>query len=267
MRNFLFWVGYTSILHAVIFFSSQAGAVEKKKVIIGSIAACPYFCDEQKQNKKGYLQELLTEIFDNEKYHVQFQFVPAPRLIPMLRLKKFDLIILPTAWVRYESGISILKPSLGYSHLALVKNKKEKFEFVSAANLDKKSLALLDMGQESSVIVSNISKEAPNAKIDVLTGEGNSQRIVQMVKYNRIDMAVGDYNMLKYEISKSNEKDLEIIETSLAGFSFWNLVVNSKDASVNSYSATIESSVEKLRGNGVFQKIIKKYGIKDWSQF
>lgn len=222
---------------------------------VGTTPLCPYICEKSPGVWTGYLFEILGEIARQQGVELRLESVPYSRLVQSLLQHKVDYIITPQYLVRYTPDVQVVGSSLGVNFTGALLPKNEELSLVDNVALKKMKIVYSDFGYEGRMDI----LERGNR----LTGVDVADRMIKMMKEQRADVALGDYNVLRYELP---EKDatLKLQPTSMTGFSFFVLAGLQKNPQVEYLGDRINEWFMSSRKNGHLESILKKYNLTDW---
>ncbi|QDK37853.1 sugar ABC transporter substrate-binding protein [Bdellovibrio sp. NC01] len=222
---------------------------------VGTTPLCPYICEKRPGVWTGYLFEILGEIARQQGIELRLESVPYSRLVQSLQQHKVDYIITPQYLVRYTPDVQVVGSSLGVSFTGALLPKNEDISLVDNNALKKMKVVYSDFGYEGRMEI----VERGNR----LTGVDVADRMIKMMKEQRADVALGDYNVLRYELT---EKDatLKLQPTAMTGFSFFVLAGLQKNPQVEYLGDRINEWFMNSRDNGRLEGILKKYNLSDW---
>jgi ribose transport system substrate-binding protein len=227
---------------------------------IGVAPLCPYLCERAPGVWSGYLYDILMSVSQGHNFVVEFESIPSSRLIASLRQHKVDYIILPANLVRYFDDIRIVGPKLGISHTGALVPPTFKDTLIDAESIKNKKLVYADLGSDQGVggVPTNATK---------LSGFDAVDRMVNMIGDRRADIALGDFNVLRYSLARKPNASLQLLPTSLTGFNWLVLVTLDKKPEIEYLANYLEHWFTEARAHGDLERILDKYSLKDWRVF
>jgi len=233
---------------------------QKQILRIGTAPLCPYICEKTPGIWTGYLFDILGEVAKDLNVELRLENVPSSRLIQYLESRRLDYIIVPEFIVRYLPNITVVGPQLGVNYTgALIPSKS------THALLDRQALATMK-GVYSDFGVGSDRSEADfsTLKFNKLTGADVADRMIRLMLEHRAEVALGDYNVLRYSMASAGAEQIKLLPTSLTGFSFLVLVGLPKNNQVRLLGDGLEYWFAESRANAHLESILRKYNLTDW---
>ena len=109
-----------------------------------------------------------------------------------------------------------------------------------------------------------LESEFSSLKLNQLTGADVADRMIRVMLDHRADVALGDYNVLRYSTAAQKVDQLKLVPTSLTGFSFLVMVGLPKNNNVRLFGDGLEQWFIDSRKNAHLESILKKYNLVDW---
>jgi ribose transport system substrate-binding protein len=100
-----------------------------------------------------------------------------------------------------------------------------------------------------------------------LSGFDAVDRMVNMIGDRRADIALGDFNVLRYSLARKPNASLQLLPTSLTGFNWLVLVTLDKKPEIEYLANYLEHWFTEARAHGDLERILDKYSLKDWRVF
>lgn len=99
--------------------------------IITTIDACPYMCNHPE--KKGYIVDILDEIFKRQGLQVEYQNTPWKRGIKLALNGKVDMVLAPTK--AEAPSLKYPEQPIGVQHECFVTKKKNQWRYKQSLDL------------------------------------------------------------------------------------------------------------------------------------
>lgn len=235
----------------------------KNRIIVKIAVAplCPYLCEKGPGMWGGYIYDILKGIAQKQGFILQIESISNTRLVSSLLSRKANYIIVPSYMVRYLPNVRIVGPDLGVSYLGAVMPLTSKDTFIDGEFVLNKKVVYADVGSEGSA---EIFSRSGGSRVIKLTGSDVVDRMIKMIHDRRVDLALGDYNLLSYSLGRKASVGLKLVPTSLTGFSSLVLVSVPKEPEFGAIPQHLHNWFLKARQNGELETILNKYNLKDW---
>ncbi|MBO9668608.1 MAG: substrate-binding domain-containing protein, partial [Bdellovibrio sp.] len=234
---------------------------QKQILRIGTAPLCPYICEKSPGVWTGYLFDILGEVAKDLGVELRLENVPSTRLVQNLESRRVDYIIVPEFMVRYLSNILVVGPQLGVNYTGALMSAQSSQPILDKQTLSKMRIIYSDFGAESGRLETEFS--AP--KMSKLTGADVADRMIRIMADRRADVALGDYNVLRYSMANQKVDQLKLLPTSVTGFSFLVLVGLPRNSQVNLLGEGLDQWFVESRKNAHLDGILKKYNLTDWN--
>ncbi|WP_413581487.1 substrate-binding domain-containing protein [Bdellovibrio sp. HCB288] len=233
---------------------------QKRIIRIGTTPLCPYICEKSPGVWTGYLFEILGEVSRDLGVELRLENVTTARLKQGLQNRKLDYIIAPEYLVRYMDDILVVGPQLGVNYTGALLAKANKApQIFDRQSLVNKKIIYSDFGLQDG----RIEAEFSGQKINKLSGSDVVERMVRIVAQKRMDVALGDYNVLRYYLLR-DKGQFTLHPTSITGFSFLVLVGLKKNPQVQVLGTGLDEWFAQSRKNSHLQEILGRYNLTDW---
>lgn len=230
-------------------------------VKIGAAPLCPYLCEKGPGVWGGYIYDILKEVSLEQGFILQIESISNTRAVASLQARKFNYVIVPAYLVRYLPDIRIVGPSLGMSYLGALVPNAFKESLIDVDELVSRKVVYADVGSGEGP---EFLSESRSSKVIKLTGSDVVDRMVKMLTDRRVDMALGDYNLLSYSMGRKSGVSLKLVPTSVAGFSSLVMVSVPKEPEFGSVPQHLNNWFMRARSSGELEKILGRYSLKDW---
>jgi ribose transport system substrate-binding protein len=234
----------------------------KRIVRIGTTPLCPYICEKSPGVWTGYVFEILGEAARDMGVELRLENVPSWRFKQGLEARKLDYIIAPEYLVRYMDDIMVVGPQLGVNYTgALLPMDKKAPAVIDPQSLEKSRIIYFDFALQDG----RIESEFKGQKMHKLSGSDVVQRMFKIVAQKRMDVALGDYNVLRYYLIREKGQQFALHPTSITGFSFLVLVGLKKNPQVEILGEGLTEWLAQARSNGRLGQILGRYNLTDWN--
>lgn len=252
---------------ALSLFSVAAVAVPEK-VRIGTEWGLPYTGMTEKGHPTGYIFDILEEI--GKKYNYKFEYVeiPAMRQAASLQKNEIDYAILPVYVIRYLPNVDIAETPFGMTYAGALTMGKTRLESLyDLSDLSGKTIIFSYMGPDTEDLRESVQDETQTGKkteLVEISGTDISQRMILMMKTKRGDVALGDFNVLRYSAAQTKDGQAHVIPASFAGFGSVVMFSKKKKKGFHKLDKEITEWFENARKSGRLKQILKKYNLMDW---
>ena len=229
-------------------------------ITIGIAPLCPYICERAPGVWSGYVYDILKTVGDKRGFNLEIESIPNNRLVDYLKQRKVDYIIAPVDLVRYMDSVSIVGPTLGVNSMAALVSPEFKENLIDEEFVKNKKIVFADLGIE----LQSLNEVMPPEKISKLSGFDAVDRMINMIGDRRVDLAIGDFNVLRYNLSRKPSANLQLLPTSLAGFDPLILATMPRKGQPEYLSIFLNDWMAEARADKSLDKILKKYNLKDW---
>ncbi|QLY26285.1 substrate-binding domain-containing protein [Bdellovibrio sp. KM01] len=230
---------------------------------IGMAAHCPYLCDKGGDQWTGYVYDILKDLAAKNKFQLKIVNLRNKDLTTALKDKKVDFAVLPSYLVRYQPGFEIALTKLGVSYTGALFTPGVKLRLVDKNSLENMRVAFATLGQES-----DFSLDPEEYKKSIkLEGVEVADKVIKVIGERRVDVALGDYNVIRYTLLRRQLLNLELQATSLTGFNTLSLVSNAGDTAHADLPIRLQKWFADARSSDKLHKILIRYNLNDWSEF
>lgn len=230
---------------------------------IGLTPICPYLCEQGPGVWSGYIFDILSEVAKANNFKLEVKAVPQDQLLAALKNHDVNYIAAPLSMVRFLPDLRITGPRLGMISTAALFTPGVKVRLIDKESLSDKRIVFAHVGYESELDL-DPSEFKKSMKI---TGRDVADRMMKMIGDRRIDLALGDYNVLRYTLLRRQLMNLEVQPTSLSGYNSLMLVSSPKEPDFGHLPTLLDTWFEANRESGKLEKVLKKYNLKDWDIF
>jgi ribose transport system substrate-binding protein len=253
-------------LGAFLFAVSALAAPEK--IRIGSEWRLPYAGMTDKGRPTGYVYDILEDFAKKYNYKFEYVEIPTMRQAASVQKNEIDYAILPEYVIRFLSNIEILETPFGVTYAGVLTMGKNPLEsFYDLSDLAGKTIVFSYMGPETDNFRESVQKELSGGKkteLVEISGADISDRMIMMMKSQRADVALGDFNVLRYSAAKTKDSQVKVIPASFAGFGSVVMFTRKNKKDLPKFNREITEWFEGSRKSGRLKQILKKYNLMDW---
>jgi ribose transport system substrate-binding protein len=230
---------------------------------VGMAAHCPYLCDRGADQWSGYVFDILKDLSVKNKFKLKIVNLRNSDLTKALKDKTVDFAVMPSYLVRYQPGYHIALTKLGVSYTGALFTPGVKLRLVDKSSLETLRVAFANLGQEGDF---NLDPEEFKKSIK-LEGVEVADKVIKVIGERRVDVALGDYNVIRYTLLRRQLLSLELQPTSLTGFNTLSLVSNAGEVAFPDLPVRLQKWFVEARKSDQLQKILTKYNLIDWVDF
>lgn len=249
------------VLFALLFLLISGQAVATKVITLATAEQEPYI-GESLPNK-GYVYELVTEVFNRAGYKVNIVFYPLARAKSMAELGEVDGV-LPVYYDEDEGNKLAFSDPFKGTTISILKKKSLKIAMTEdmEKNPEKalQKLKKYKFGVRNGAVVTPAFDNAKYLKKEIVTND--IQNIIKL-QYNRIDLVIID----KFTASDLLVKEaphligqLELMEQPLAINDF-HVAFSKKSENYQQILKDFNGSLKSVIQDGTYEKILAKHGL------
>ncbi|WP_413577608.1 substrate-binding domain-containing protein [Bdellovibrio sp. HCB290] len=242
---------------------SKQDAKSKSQIRIGVTPTCPYLCEKGPNSWGGYLSDILSAVAKSGNFKIQIVGLSNAELPKALLANQVDYIILPSHLVRYQPEYQTVGPKLGVTFTGALFTPGVRMRVVDKESLRDMRIAFAQLGQESELKL-DPDEFRKSIKIE---GSDVADRMIKTIGERRVDLALGDYNVLRYTMLRRQHMNLELQPTSLTGFNSLSLVELPGNKSSVALPEYLIEWMAAARANGQMNRILRKYNLLDWKYY
>jgi len=235
------------------------------QIILVADEWCPYNCDPKSENK-GYMVDLAIQIMGEAGHKVKYMALNWSRSIIKSREGEYHGII--GASKTEASDFIITKEPLGLVSNHYWVKKGDPWRFKGIQSLKNRWLGIIqdyDYGKE---LNNYIKKKEGTFDVQVRAGDDALDILIRKLEHGRINTLNEVENVFKYKVKMLGKTDLfedaghdmTTIEDNYIYVAFSPFFLKK---SVE-YAKLLNEGLIRYRKNGQLQKILSKYGLKDW---
>ncbi|XGC79390.1 substrate-binding domain-containing protein [Bdellovibrio bacteriovorus] len=243
--------------------ASKLSAKEQSVVKVGLTAICPYLCEQGPGVWGGYIHDILSEVAKVNNFKLEIKSLPQEQLLSALKNREVNYIVAPLSMVRFLPDLRITGPRLGMISTGALFTPGVKVRLIDKESLSDKRIVFAHVGYESELDLQPTEFQ----KSMKITGRDVADRMMKMIGDRRVDLALGDYNVLRYTLLRRQLMTLEVQPTSLSGYNALMLVAHPKEPDFGHLPSHVDNWFETNRQGGKLEKVLKKYNLKDWDIF
>ena len=246
---------------AMLSFPMLASA--KGALMINSIDWCPQLCSDPE--KEGYVMDTVKKVFEGSPYEIKVSVFPWSRAIKGADSGKAHALLAPAK----DEAPSLIYPNepVGLQRMCFFTNADSDWRYEGVSSLDGKRFGI---AADTSVEELNAYISAHSSQFEQIPYNSEYiKRSLTKLKKNRIEAFLFTYSSTVYEMSllgvSSDFKEAGCASSAPIYLAF---TPNSRhNPLVSTAMNYFDSRMKELHKSGEIDKIMKKYGLTDWSQY
>ncbi|EPJ44215.1 MAG: hypothetical protein OFPII_36620 [Osedax symbiont Rs1] len=233
-----------------------------KEFKISTIDACPYMCQDKPQ--KGYVIDLLNEIFKGEKASLKFVFLPWNRAIRLANLGEISMVLAPTK--KEAPSLNYPTEAIGTQRECFITRADSHWEYVSDQSL-KNSTTIIPYGWgHIDQLKSKFGQPTFDRHITLFEYDENYySRAILMLEKGRATAMFADPVSLQHYLKLASKKQIALKNVGCISTSLLYIGI-SPHPNVDSaeLAALLDSGIRALRLSGKLASILQEYNLSDW---
>ncbi|MGE5548400.1 MAG: substrate-binding periplasmic protein [Solirubrobacterales bacterium] len=248
------WAWLVSL--AMLLLAVPAGAQET--VVLGADPWCPHTCDAG-PDRPGYMIELAQSAFALHGVRVVYTTAPWARVMAEVRDGKLDGAV---GVLRAEAAdLTLHEEALGMQTNAFAVRKGDPWTFGGLDTLKGRIVATIKDYSYSSDLDAWLASDA--TEVQAAAGENALEKNLRKLVAGRVDVVVEDAAVLKHRLRKFADRDKIAMAGGLEGGELFIAFANAEGRNQR-LTAMLDSGIRSLRASGELNRILAKYGLKDW---
>lgn len=251
------------MMKTLLFFliTSAFTGAQAETILLKSDKWCPYICNPimTQEKRPGYVIELAKIIFEKKGHNVVFQLDNWTNSIESTRFG----VATGLAGTSKSDAPDFIYPkvSIGVNRDCFYVKTKDPWEYITAANLKKRKIGLVESYAYSAELMSYFTENA-----DQLVKSRGDSPLADMLKNledKKIDTVVENPNVFNFYTESKKIRDhyeeagCNHSDSLYIGFS-------PKNPRSKEFAKILSDGILELRKDGTLGKILEKYSLKDW---
>lgn len=223
---------------------------------------CPHNCEEQSK-KQGYLIDIASEALKPYGYTIEYIVEKSWKdAIELARSGEYQGI---AGTAKYDAPDFIFpKTPIGEFDNCYITHSSNPWQYKGISSLEKQSLGVITDYSYGKDINNYIQEHKNNSnKIRFVSGNNAIKYSLSKVKQGKLDVYVDDCRVLKYHLSKRNDKSSFKIAGKMNQVDDLYIAFSPKNPNSQKYADLLDKGIKQLKQSGRFQKILKQYEIKE----
>lgn len=226
---------------------------------------CPIMCDPKVDKQDGFVLDILNEIGEQKGLDVALKFIPKARLVSSLKAGDVDFLLLPGSPIK-KFKLERTEQPIVYFTMGVMHRRDHPFVFSGVDSL-KEVVWGVENGQRWRPAYQEHIDKNRNAKVVIMSGENVYERMSKMIAQKRIDVVIGQFDMMERVLWKAGlKKDLVVDRTMVFGERVpLYLAFNPENPKTPELSEFFSKGVEHLAKAGRLKEIFASYNVGEWA--
>lgn len=243
------------LFFSALFFASWGYA---ETITLRADIWCPYNCDPN-SDTPGFMVEIAGMVFEKAGHSVDYQLLPWARAITETREGKFNGII--GAYKNDAPDFIFPENEQGQSVDMFYTKKGSSWRYENMASLSGQAIGIIKDYSYGEQMDEYIKKN--NEQFVIMYGDDAFDRNLKMLLLGRTTVMIENQYVMNNYMKVHNCRD-QFVETGISGSNKVYIAFSPKNPRSEAYSKILSTGINQLRSSGDLQKILDKYGLKDW---
>jgi polar amino acid transport system substrate-binding protein len=239
-----------------------AGPAQADEITLAADAWCPYNCAPGSE-RPGYMVEIATQAFESAGHKLIYKTIPWARALAEAEAGRLAGVF--GASPDEAPGLVYPKLPLAQSRSVLLVRAGDSFTWTSVKSLEPHALGIILDYTYGAVLDPYIKANLKNTnRIQVMGGDEPLKGNLRKLLAGRIGVTVDDAAVMAYEIADQKLADsVRMVDMSDAANPLY-IGFAPKLPQAAAYAKRLDETVERLRASGDLEKILARYGLRDW---
>lgn len=260
MRTVLFLL-FILTFKNISFAESTNKKPDSKTLKVRADIWCPFNCDPKDKNP-GYMIEIADTILKKHGYKLDYQLLNWSRSIHEAKIGKTDGVI--GAGKEDAEGFYFPSEPQGLTQYSIFGLKKTNWKYIDESSLTGIRIGVINNYSYDIGTNELIKKKHPS--LEIVSSDEPIEQLVNLVESNRIIGFVESDFVLQYFLKKKNKVNLKKIGQIKPNSQDLFLAISPKHPDGQKIADLLSQGTIELRKNGNLNKILSKYGLKDWKK-
>tara|TARA_R110002167_G_scaffold50678_8_gene147466 strand:- start:732 stop:1517 length:786 start_codon:yes stop_codon:yes gene_type:complete len=258
MKNTLFKLSL--LVLALTISQAQAKESTSETLTIHSDNWMPFNGDPKAKNK-GYIIDLVTEIFEPEGIKIEYTITPWARSLILCKQGKINAVV-GAADVDVP-GFVLPEEALDFTYEAFFKLKENPWFYDGDINsLESQKLGYIIDYATRSDILTYFDQHKKTDKVQLVGGNNPLKQNIQKLVHHRISILLENSNVIRYHLKEMKLSDKIVFAGNLYQKPFnMYIAFSPKHPKSEIYAAIFDEGFRELKANGRVNEIRKKYGM------
>lgn len=222
---------------------------------------CPYICDPS-EGQPGYAVELSRQALT--EHEIEVTIAPFSRALRAVAVGHYDGVL--AASPAHNPDLIFPQETVGFYGNHFIVRANDDWKFHDLTSLQQMRLAAIKSYDYGPVLNDYIQRKQGTPWITLVTGEQMVERNLNMLLSEHIDVYLETEYVAFYTAKKLGLDQHFRIAGEQGSSTPLFIGFSPQSKSSAGYAREFDRGVRKLRRNGQLQKLLNKYGIKDWSK-
>ncbi len=216
---------------------------------------------DPKSATPGYMIELATQIFNEAGHTVDYRTMPWERAVKSVRSGQFDCVV--GAYPEDAPDFIYPTASWGLDEAAFYVKKDEPWRYTGLDSLAAIKIGLIG-GYAYDEAFDNYIKANINGNYQFIKGDNALENNIKKILAGRITTTVESPVVMLAKLKEMGHQDKIIDAGKLGEAEDIFIACSPAKESSKALIKLVDEGTSKLRQSGELQKILSKYGLKDW---
>lgn len=238
------------------------GTAQAEEITLAADVWCPYNCAPGSE-RPGYMVEIATQAFQSAGHKLTYKTIPWARALADVEAGKLTGVF--GASPVEAPGLVYPKLPLAQSRNVLLVRAGDSFTWTSVKSLEPYALGIILDYTYGTILDPYIKANLKNTnRIQVMGGDEPLKGNLRKLLAGRIAVTVDDAAVMAYEIADQKLTDsVRMVDISDAANPLY-IGFSPKLPQAPAYAKLLDETVAKLRASGDLEKILARYGLRDW---
>lgn len=249
-----------AILSVILILLASNADAEQSITVVGDEWA-PYNAAPNSTNE-GYFIDILREIYEPQKIAIKYYLKPWKRAVLDVRSGKDTALLGP--FKSEAPGFVFPKQEVGNTSLVFFTHSSSNWKFSGVNSLKDVKIGIIQ-GYDYRPWLLDYIRKTPGSAVE-LSGEDAVERNLKMLVLGRIDVIPPNYTSFVYRAKKLGLEGVVRLagKDNIGGARKLFIAFSPNLENSVSLAAIFDAGISALRKSGRLNKILHKYGLKDW---
>jgi len=258
------WSGMKKGVFGLVFLTLVCGSSAGAATISIRADYWPPYNADPGTAKKGYMIEILQEIFAPLGHTIDYQMLSWDESLAAVEKGEFDAVV----GASHDDAPEFVFPkeSMGNSGTGLFVKRGSTWTFKGMSSLEKVRLGVIEAYSYSEEIDAYIADHRGSDRIVEVSGDNALPELIGMLRAGKVDVVAEDPSVMVFNLLDQKIPVSELVAINLTAEKVPLYVAFSPaKKSSKEYARQFDEGLRTLRKNGKLQQILYRYGLKDWS--
>lgn len=258
------WSGMKKCVFGLVFLTLVCGSSAGAAIISIRADYWPPYNADPGNAKKGYMIEILQEIFAPLGHTIDYQTLSWDDSLAAVEKGQFDAVV--GASHDDAPGFVFPQESLGNSGTGLFVKRGNAWTYQGMSSLEKVRLGVIEAYSYSEELDAYIEAHRGSDRVVEVSGDNALPILIGMLRSGQVDAVAEDPSVMVFNLLDQKIPVNELVAISMTAEKVPLYVAFSpKKKTSAEYARQFDDGLRTLRKNGKLQQILYRYGLKDWS--